>query len=42
MSEDKVYTLAEESFFFIVSNVPKLGLAHELLLECEKHGRVDE
>ena len=40
MSEDKVYTLAEESPYIIITNVPKLALRDELLAECEKFGKV--
>jgi hypothetical protein len=42
MSEDKVYTLAEESQYILITNVPKLGLRDELLVECEKFGKVSQ
>jgi hypothetical protein len=37
-----VYTIAEESVFIRVMNIPRLGLKDELVARICKHGKIDE
>lgn len=35
-----MYTIAEESYYFLIHNVPNLGVEEELKDLCMKHGKV--
>ena len=42
MEEKFMYTIAEESIYILITNVPKLNLFAELQNLCAKHGKIIE